>query len=105
MLATSRPNIYLDVSGFQGHVKRRLRQIFECGINHKLIFGTDWPVFRLQGPQKSFVESIAHDEEISGVLNQADKRRFWGETMLSLLPSRLTARAAPVVSFANGSIQ
>ncbi len=28
------------------------------GINHKILFGTDWPVFRMQADQKTYVEAV-----------------------------------------------
>ena len=51
LLAAFRPNVYIDVSGFQrvGGVERgmgRLSELFDRGINHKLLFGTDFPVFQ-----------------------------------------------------------
>lgn len=44
-----RPNVYLDISGFssmsgaEGWVGH-LTHLFSRGINHKIIFGTDWPL-------------------------------------------------------------
>jgi predicted TIM-barrel fold metal-dependent hydrolase len=63
MLAAFRPNVYVDVSGFQcalrgGSAAECLRHLCTRGINHKLLFGTDWPVFRMRGDQRDAVASI-----------------------------------------------
>jgi predicted TIM-barrel fold metal-dependent hydrolase len=63
MLCRFRPNVYLDVSGYQPTLGwdsncTAVRHVVSQGINHKVLFGTDWPVFRLQGTQRSFVEQL-----------------------------------------------
>lgn len=50
MMAAYRPNVYLDISGFQQNLNtawglRNLERIATSGIGHKVLFGTDWPVF------------------------------------------------------------
>lgn len=63
LLCAYRPNVYLDIGGFlsalhpQGWVEH-LRDLFRLGINHKVIFGTDWPVFKMQGGQKKVVNDL-----------------------------------------------
>ena len=78
MLCKFRPNVYLDVSAFQSMqganspgeaVKRTVSQ----GINHKVIFGTDWPVFRLQGDQAGFVHAVAGDDGPLSDLNDEER--------------------------------
>jgi predicted TIM-barrel fold metal-dependent hydrolase len=59
--------VYLDVSAYQstfGYDSEAgcLRNIFAKGINHKILFGTDWPVFRLQGTQRSIVDALTAEE-------------------------------------------
>ena len=66
MLCRFRPNIYLDISGYQPTLSwdsncTAVRHIVSRGINHKILFGTDWPVFRLQGTQRSFVEPLTEE--------------------------------------------
>jgi predicted TIM-barrel fold metal-dependent hydrolase len=51
MMAAFRPNVYLEFSGFQraGALKAalaRLAGLFDRGLNHKILFGTDFPVFQ-----------------------------------------------------------
>ncbi|WP_434609340.1 amidohydrolase family protein [Pseudomonas sp. D2-30] len=48
-LCKYRPNVYLDLSGAQHSIDSRgqapmLKALFENEINHKIIFGTDWPI-------------------------------------------------------------
>ncbi|SIK04288.1 amidohydrolase 2 [Mycobacteroides abscessus subsp. bolletii] len=59
MLCNNRPNVYVDVSGYQtaGGVAG-LCWLLEQGIAHKLLFATDYPVFGLQGKQVDFVERM-----------------------------------------------
>jgi hypothetical protein len=61
MLCAFRPNVFLDISAFQSMPVEHLRPLFARGINHKIIFGTDWPLFRLQGTQRSFVDVLLDD--------------------------------------------
>jgi predicted TIM-barrel fold metal-dependent hydrolase len=63
MLCRFRPNVYLDVSGYQLTLEgdgncSAVRRLVSQDIAHKVLFGTDWPVFRLQGTQGSFVERL-----------------------------------------------
>lgn len=71
MLCGFRPNIYLDLSAYQSAARRgedAVAATVSRGINHKILFGTDWPVFRLQGDQQSFVEPVtAAGGSLSGV--------------------------------------
>ncbi len=59
-LCIFRPNLYLDLGGFASitHPKgwqQSLRELFSLGINHKIIFGTDWPIIRRPGGQKQIM--------------------------------------------------
>src|SRR5262249_45680923 len=63
MMCVFRPNVYLDMSGYQstlgaGAANDAVRRAVSRGINHKILFGTDWPVFRMQADQLTFVEAI-----------------------------------------------
>ncbi|GAA3627195.1 amidohydrolase family protein [Flavivirga jejuensis] len=80
ILAEYRSNIYLDLSGFTNAIrmenfKNILMEHKKRGILNKLIFGTDWPIHRLNGNQKSLVntfktniESILSSEEINNIM-------------------------------------
>lgn len=63
MLCRFRPNIYLDISGYQSTLgydpaATAVKKVISLGINHKVLFGTDFPVFRLQGEQKDFLKPL-----------------------------------------------
>jgi uncharacterized protein len=56
-LCRHRDNLYMDIGGFTGGIyvqdwMHHLSQLMQCGINHKIIFGTDWPIFRMSGGLK-----------------------------------------------------
>jgi predicted TIM-barrel fold metal-dependent hydrolase len=63
MLCEYRPNVYMDLSGLQGKLAvdeatGYYRHVFRRGLSHKILFGTDWPLFRLQGDQQGFVHEL-----------------------------------------------
>lgn len=62
-LAAARPNFYLDIGGFGsapslGDWPAHLNRLFRLGINHKIIFGTDWPLGRRSGGLKRLVGEV-----------------------------------------------
>lgn len=78
MMCAFRPNIYLDISGYQSSVRaggagEAVKRVVSRGINHKVLFGTDWPVFRLQGDQHSFVEAIISEDGPLSDLSETEK--------------------------------
>ena len=78
MLCRFRPNVYLDISGFQATLgydpdASAVKKTVSAGINHKVMFGTDWPVFRLQGEQKSFVDVLTSENGPLAELNEREK--------------------------------
>jgi predicted TIM-barrel fold metal-dependent hydrolase len=63
-LCKFRPNVYLDLSGAQSlatHARGvdRLTQLFTSGINHKIIFGTDWPIHLQASVNARLLDTIA----------------------------------------------
>lgn len=92
MMAAFRPNVYIDISGFQGSQGpvRAVSKVAGAGIAHKVLFGTDWPVFRMQGRQRLFVEKA---ELGLGDLSAADRALILSRNAARLLPS---AERAPV---------
>src|SRR5438270_3177238 len=61
MMCRFRPNVFLDISAFQTlphNDSVALKRTVSQGINHKVLFATDWPVFRLQGNQRRFVDVV-----------------------------------------------
>lgn len=81
MLAQYRPNVYLDMSGYQsavhrGHFEKLMRWHKETGIVNKLLFGTDWPIHRMHGAQTKWLgafntlrdDGVLTNEELQNVL-------------------------------------
>jgi predicted TIM-barrel fold metal-dependent hydrolase len=72
-LCAYRPNIYLDTSAFLGSThpggwQLALAELFKKNINHKILFGTDWPVFRYSGGHKKVMDSfLASDGPLAKV--------------------------------------
>jgi len=60
-VAKSRDNVYLDLSSFQTEINTgsrledKIRYVFS-EIPEKILFGTDWPMFRLLGRQVTWVD-------------------------------------------------
>lgn len=78
MMCRFRPNVYLDISGFEATLgydpsAGAIKAITSVGLNHKVLFGTDFPVFRLQGEQKSFVETLMAEDGPLSDLNEREK--------------------------------
>jgi predicted TIM-barrel fold metal-dependent hydrolase len=85
MMCAFRPNMYLDISGFEMSPVESLNPLFSRGINHKIIFGTDWPVFRMQGSQKTFVEKLLDENSPLGNLRQYELQAVFRKTIQRLL--------------------
>jgi predicted TIM-barrel fold metal-dependent hydrolase len=72
-LCAYRPNVYLDISAFLGSThpagwQAALAEMFKMNLNHKIIFGTDWPVFRYSGGHKKVMDLFrAADGPLAGV--------------------------------------
>ena len=78
MMCRFRPNVYLDISGFEATLgydpsAGAIKAITSLGLNHKVLFGTDFPVFRLQGEQKNFVETLMAEDGPLSDLNEREK--------------------------------
>jgi len=62
-LCAYRPNVYLDISAFLGSThpggwQAALGELFRMNLNHKILFGTDWPVFRYSGGHKKVMDEF-----------------------------------------------
>jgi predicted TIM-barrel fold metal-dependent hydrolase len=91
MMCAFRPNVYLDVSGFQTADLAMLDQLFRRGFKHKVLFGTDWPLFRLQGRQAECLAKLQTEGGPLDNLREHEVRAFFGGTVKRLL----NARSAP----------
>lgn len=94
MMAAFRPNVHIDVSGFQTVDLAMLGQLFGRSINHKVLFGTDWPFFRLQGSQKECLDKLRADDGPMDRLRLHEERAFMGGTLDGLLKMREIAEPA-----------
>ncbi|MGE5324321.1 MAG: amidohydrolase family protein [Actinomycetota bacterium] len=90
LLAQYRPNIYLDLSGFQTAVNRNefkniMRWHLARGLARKLLFGTDWPIHRFWGSQRKWVDEFKglHSE---GELTEEQMNDILGENLFGILP-------------------
>jgi predicted TIM-barrel fold metal-dependent hydrolase len=91
MMAAFRPNVYIDVSGFQTAEMGMLAQVFGRSFNHKVLFGTDWPFFRLQGSQKECLDKLRADDGPLDRLRGREEAAFMGGTIDRLLQLRSVA--------------
>jgi uncharacterized protein len=62
-LCAFRPNVYLDVSAFLASThpqgwQAALASLFKSNLNHKILFGTDWPVFRFSGGHRKVMDEF-----------------------------------------------
>jgi len=90
MMCRFRPNVYLDISGFEATLgydpsAGAIKAITSVGLNHKVLFGTDFPVFRLQGEQKSFVETLMAEDGPLSDLNEREKLLIFNRNAQRLL--------------------
>lgn len=99
MMCRFRPNVYLDISGYQAGLgydpsASAVRSIVSLGINHKILFGTDFPVFRLQGDQKTFVDILTAENGPFSDLNEREMSLVLHQNIERLLEQRTVAVAA-----------
>jgi predicted TIM-barrel fold metal-dependent hydrolase len=76
--------VFVDVSGYEDEIDR-LRLLLMRRINHKLIFGTDWPVFRMRATLKEVLHTLSNDREIQASLQGKAWQNFMGGTIYRLL--------------------
>ncbi len=74
-LCAFRPNVYLDLSGIHfsqslRHSMQRLRTIFQRGINHKILFGTDFPVCQIS--LREIIQALDGEDGAFSELSEGD---------------------------------
>jgi predicted TIM-barrel fold metal-dependent hydrolase len=92
-LCAYRPNVFLDVAGFPGAMhpqgwKQQLHDLFRLGINYKIIFGTDWPLFRMTSPTKWCVDELLGPQGPLEGLPAREVELIMGGNIERLLPER-----------------
>ncbi|MGZ4874968.1 MAG: amidohydrolase family protein, partial [Candidatus Angelobacter sp.] len=70
-----------------------VKHIVSLGINHKVLFGTDFPVFRLQGEQKNFVEVLTGENGALEELNERERSMVLYENAERLIGSAVAVAA------------
>jgi len=98
MMCRFRPNVYLDISGYQATLgyapsASAVRHIVSLGINHKVLFGTDFPVFRLQGDQKSFLEALTGEGGALSELSERERALVLHQNIERLLEATVSVTA------------
>jgi predicted TIM-barrel fold metal-dependent hydrolase len=86
-----RPNVFCDISGFLslgGRPKwaHQLRELFAEGLNHKIIFGTDWPVFKNKEDHASVLKTFGESDGPMSALSERERQRILSGNILGLLP-------------------
>jgi len=99
LLARFRPNVFLDVSGFQAELKNGrfppiLRGHLAQGLGRKLLFGSDWPIYRFFGSQAHWV-SVLKGYAAEGALSADDLEGLLCRNTQALLPGRSPAAGGP----------
>jgi uncharacterized protein len=98
MMCRFRPNVYLDISGYQSTLgydpaATAVKNVVSVGINHKVLFGTDFPVFRLQGDQKTFVDALISENGPLAELNERERSLVLHQNVERLLESSVGVAA------------
>jgi len=94
MLAAYRPNVYMDMSGFQsiwrrGELDRILLAHKHAGLLRKLLFGTDWPIHRIMGGQKQWVDAFI-DCAQRGILTEEELQWLFYKNAAQVLREPVT---------------
>jgi uncharacterized protein len=99
LLCAYRPNVYMDIAGFPGALhpqgwQRHLYELFRLGLDHKIIFGTDWPLFRLTASTRSSVEELLGEGGPLGGRSPREVEAVMGGTIERLIQAGAHGRSA-----------
>ena len=88
-LCVHRPNVYLDIGGFQAVLSpdgwaAHLNRLFHLGINHKIVFGTSWPAFRLSASLAGLVGEFRDTSTVFAGIKPSARRLILGGNVLRL---------------------
>ena len=95
MLCNSRPNIHVDVSGYEAGGVAGVAKLFGLGLHHKVLFATDWPIFRMQGRQASFVERLTTEGAFPETMTDRERDLFFHGNARRLLSKKRVPAPAP----------
>ncbi len=90
-LAAYRRNVYLDIGGFAGTAfpdgwEAHLNRLFRLGLNHKIVFGTDWPLNRLSGGLKRLIDTVTQGPTVFDGVKKREQRLILAGNLTRLLP-------------------
>lgn len=85
-----RPNVFCDISGFavtgpKPHWITLLSNLAARQINHKVIFGSDWPVPKNRATLKDMVGAIAGDMVAAGIWSSREAEGVLGANLLRIM--------------------
>lgn len=91
MLCSHRPNIYMDIAGFVNIISSQswidhLSWLFSHDINHKIIFGSDYPLTTSKGSTKSLIDLFLSNK---GPLNDVSDEcinNIFSQNIKNILP-------------------
>jgi predicted TIM-barrel fold metal-dependent hydrolase len=98
LMCNYRPNVYLDIAGFPAMMcpagwRVSLRALFNQNINHKIIFGTDWPVFSMKDDLKAMINGMFGEDGPLAKLPAAMVANIMAGNIERLLPPRVPPRS------------
>lgn len=98
MMCRFRPNVYMDISSYQSTLgydpaATVIKNAVSRGINHKILFGTDFPVFRLQGNQKAFVDALISENGPLAELSENERSFVFHQNIERLLEAAVALAA------------
>jgi len=98
MMCRFRPNVYMDISSYQATLgydpaATIIKNAVSRGMNHKILFGTDFPVFRLQGNQKAFVDALIGENGPCAELSEKEKSFLFHQNIQRLLETTVAVGA------------
>jgi predicted TIM-barrel fold metal-dependent hydrolase len=95
LMCNYRPNVYLDISGFPAVMASsgwcaHLADLFARGVNHKIIFGTDWPVFSMKDDLQAMTTGLVEEGGPMSALPQQVRQDILAGNIERLLPTRVS---------------
>ncbi|MFI6448427.1 amidohydrolase family protein [Kitasatospora sp. NPDC050543] len=97
-LCAHRPNVYLDISqfhavlsadGWQAHLNR----LFRMGIEHKILFGSCWPSYRMSHSLAGLLREFAPGSAVFDGIRDPARRMIMGGNGLRLVGGDLISHA------------
>ncbi|MFF4414513.1 amidohydrolase family protein [Streptosporangium sp. NPDC001559] len=89
-LCLHRPNVFLDISQFPGVLssdgwQAHLNRLFHLGVNHKILFGTCWPSFRMSVSLDSLTREFREGTTVFSGVRQSHRRLIMAGTIRRLV--------------------